>query len=50
MKMWEVEVYLHAFLISTVVRGEWLSSCPGHFIPRERVPAIHWLGGWVGHT
>jgi hypothetical protein len=28
--------------------GEWSASCPGHFIPGERGPGIHWIGGWVG--
>jgi hypothetical protein len=27
--------------------GEWSASRPGHFIPRERVPGTHWMGGWV---
>jgi hypothetical protein len=28
--------------------GEWSASHPGHFIPRQRVPGIHWIGDWVG--
>jgi hypothetical protein len=28
--------------------GEWSASRPGRFIPRERAPDTHWLGGWVG--
>jgi hypothetical protein len=28
--------------------GEWSASSPGRFIPRERVPGTHWIGGWVG--
>jgi hypothetical protein len=28
--------------------GEWSASRPGRFIPRERVPGTHWIGGWVG--
>jgi hypothetical protein len=28
--------------------SEWSASRPGRFIPRERVPGSHWLGGWVG--
>jgi hypothetical protein len=27
---------------------EWSASRPGRFTPRERVPSIHWIGGWVG--
>jgi hypothetical protein len=26
----------------------WPASCPSHFIPRERPPGAHWIGGWVG--
>jgi hypothetical protein len=36
-----------AFLTSAVDGGEWSASPPGRFIPRERVPATHWIGGWV---
>jgi hypothetical protein len=35
------------FLTLALVRGEWLASCPCHFIPGERVPGTHWVGGWV---
>jgi hypothetical protein len=28
--------------------GEWSTSRPGHFTPRERAPGTHWIGGWVG--
>jgi hypothetical protein len=28
--------------------GEWSPSCPGHFIPWERAPGTHQIGGWVG--
>jgi hypothetical protein len=28
--------------------GEWSASRPGHFIPGERAPRTHWIGGWVG--
>jgi len=27
---------------------EWSASCPGCFMPRERVPGAHWIGGLVG--
>jgi hypothetical protein len=30
--------------------GEWSTSRPGHFTPRERAPGTHWIGGWVGPT
>jgi len=26
--------------------GEWSASCPGRFIPRERTPDTHCIGGW----
>jgi hypothetical protein len=35
-------------LTSALDGGEWSGSCPGRFTPRERVPGIHWIGGWVG--
>jgi hypothetical protein len=35
-------------LILALDGGEWSASCPGHFIPRERAPGTHWIGGWVG--
>jgi hypothetical protein len=35
-------------LNSTLYGGEWSASCHGRFIPRERVPFTHWIGGWVG--
>jgi hypothetical protein len=28
--------------------GEWSTSCPGRFTPRERAPGTHRTGGWVG--
>jgi hypothetical protein len=42
-----VDVYIHVFLTSALVGGEWLASRPGRFTPGERAPGIHWLGGWV---
>jgi hypothetical protein len=29
-------------------RRECSASRPGRFIPRERAPGTHWIGGWVG--
>jgi hypothetical protein len=26
----------------------WSDSRPGRFIPGERTPYTHWIGGWVG--
>jgi hypothetical protein len=35
-------------LTSTLDGGEWLTSRPGRLTPRERAPATHRIGGWVG--
>jgi hypothetical protein len=45
---WGVEIQLHGFLTSNLEGGEWSASRPGRFIPRERAPGAHWIGGWVG--
>jgi hypothetical protein len=45
---WGVEVELNAFLTSALDGGDWSPSRPDPFIPRERGPSIHWIGGWVG--
>jgi hypothetical protein len=42
-----MDVYIHIFLTSALVGGEWSTSCPGRFIPGERAPGAHWIGGWV---
>jgi hypothetical protein len=36
------------FLTSALVGGEWSVSRPDRFTPEERVPGIHYTGGWVG--
>jgi hypothetical protein len=38
-----VDVYIHVFLTSALVGGEWSASRPGRF-----TPGTHWLGGWMG--
>jgi hypothetical protein len=38
-----VDVYIHIFLTSALVRDEWSASRPDRF-----TPATHWIGGWVG--
>jgi hypothetical protein len=35
-------------LTSTFDGGEWSTSRPGSFTPRERDPGTHWIGGCVG--
>jgi hypothetical protein len=42
-----VDVYIHIFLTSALVRGEWSTSRPGRFTFRERAPSTHWIGGWL---
>jgi hypothetical protein len=49
MKMyWGVEVWLHAFLTSSLDGGEWSASHPGYFTPRERATGTYLKGGWMG--
>jgi hypothetical protein len=43
----EVDVYIHIFLTSALVGGEWSTSRPVRFTPRERAPGTHCIGGWV---
>jgi hypothetical protein len=42
-----VDVYIHVFLISARVGGAWLARRPGRFIPGERAPNAHFIGGWM---
>jgi hypothetical protein len=35
-------------LTSALDGSEWSASRPGRFIPRERAPGTHWIGGWAG--
>jgi hypothetical protein len=43
---WGVRVYIHDFLTSALVGGEWSTSRLGRFTPGERAPSSHWIGGW----
>jgi hypothetical protein len=43
-----VDVYIHIFLTSTLVGGEWSASRPDRFTPGERACGTHCIGGWVG--
>jgi hypothetical protein len=36
----EVDVYIHTFLTSVLVGGEWSASRPGCFTPGERAPVL----------
>jgi hypothetical protein len=50
MKMYVgVDVQIRVFLTLALIRGEWWSSLPGHFTPREWAPGTNWMEGWVGH-
>jgi hypothetical protein len=42
-----VDVQIHIFLTSALVGGEWSNSRPGRYIPGERAPGTHWIGGWL---
>jgi hypothetical protein len=42
-----VDVWIHVFLTSALVRDEWSGSCSCRFTPGERTPGTHWTGGWV---
>jgi hypothetical protein len=44
----EVDVYIHIFLASALVGGEWSVSRSGCFTLGERAPGSHWIGDWVG--
>jgi hypothetical protein len=44
----EAEVYLHAFLTSSLGEGEWSVSLSGRFTPVERNHDVHRIGGLVG--
>jgi hypothetical protein len=39
------DVYIHIFLTSVLVGGEWSASRTGHF-----TPCTHWIGGWVSQS
>jgi hypothetical protein len=34
-------------LTSALDGCEWSAKRPGRFIPKERAPGTHWIGGWV---
>jgi hypothetical protein len=42
-----MDVYIHIFLTSALVGGEWSASRSRHFTPGERAPGTYWIGGWV---
>jgi hypothetical protein len=40
-----VDVQIQVFLTSAVDGGEWSLSGSDRFIPGEKAPGIHWIGG-----
>jgi hypothetical protein len=42
-----MRVYIHIFLTSALVGGEWSASRPGLLNPGERAPYTSWIGGWL---
>jgi hypothetical protein len=45
-----MDVKIHVFLTSALVRGELSASRLCRFTPGERAPGTHWIRGWVGLT
>jgi hypothetical protein len=45
--VWGVDVQIHIFLTSALVRGEWSTSRPGGFTPGKRALGTHWRGEWL---
>jgi hypothetical protein len=44
-----VDVYIHVFLASALVGGEWLASRPCRFTAGERASGTHWIGASMGN-
>jgi hypothetical protein len=42
-----VDVYIHIFLTSALVGGDWSTSRPSRFTPRGGAPGTHSIGEWV---
>jgi hypothetical protein len=42
-----MDVYIHVFFTSALVRGEWSGSRPDRFTPGEIAPDSHCIEGWV---
>jgi hypothetical protein len=45
---WGLDVYIHIFLTSALVGGEWSASRPGRFTLGERSPGTHCVGPRAG--
>jgi hypothetical protein len=48
MNIWGSGGIAPPFLTSALDGGEWSASSHCLFIPEERAPGTHWIGGWVG--
>jgi hypothetical protein len=46
--IWGSGVRAPSFLTLVLDWSKWLASRPCYFIPKERAPGSHWIGGWVG--
>jgi hypothetical protein len=44
-----VDAWVHVFLASALVEGQWSASYPSRFIPVDKAPGTHLIGGCVGH-
>jgi hypothetical protein len=44
----EVDAQTQVYFTSPLVGNEWSALRPDRFIPEERAPSTHWIGGWVG--
>jgi hypothetical protein len=42
-----MDIYIHIFLTSKLVGGDWSASLPCCFTPSERDTSTYWIGGWV---
>jgi hypothetical protein len=42
-----VNVQIHIFLTSALIRGEWSASLPDCFTTGERAPGTHLIPGWM---
>jgi hypothetical protein len=43
-----VDVWIHVFLTSALVGGEWSASLHLRLTPEKKAHGIIWTGGWVG--
>jgi hypothetical protein len=46
-KYGRVDVYIHIFLTSALLGGEWSASRSCRFTPGERAPRTYYIVGWV---